>query len=402
MKIEVPSYVRDVMRVLDAAGYRAYVVGGSLRDMLRGVTPHDYDMTTDATPDEMLNVFADYRVIPTGLAHGTVTVMSEGHPIEITTHRVDGSYTDARHPETVSFTRALREDLSRRDFTVNAMAWHPETGVIDLFSGKEDLKACVIRAVGDPETRFREDALRILRAFRFSAQLDFEIDEATKQGAARARHGLARISVERIFAEVGRMLEARNADAGLRALLDTGCAEYVFFDTVSALSPVSVNTLAPDAALRMAALLPSLTREQALALSRRLHAPNAFGEALAAYAVASRETLPTTPYEARKFLSRYWHYWRGALAIAALRGADIAEAQALCTCASRDGSVVEIRRLAVNGRELQEKLGVLPARTGELLSRLQDAVFRDPACNRREPLLALARDICEKERDFLG
>ena len=229
MNIQIPSYVRDVMGVLDRAGYRAYVVGGSLRDLLRGVTPHDYDMTTNATPDEMLAVFSDYRVIPTGLAHGTVTVMSEGHPIEITTHRVDGSYTDARHPQTVSFTRELCEDLSRRDFTINAMAWHPETGVVDLFAGKEDLSARVIRAVGDPETRFREDALRILRAFRFAAQLDFEIDEATLAGAARAKEGLERISVERVFAEISRMFETKNADAGLNALLATGCEKYVFF-----------------------------------------------------------------------------------------------------------------------------------------------------------------------------
>lgn len=402
MKIEIPSYVRDVMDVLDAAGYRAYVVGGSLRDLLRGVTPHDYDMTTDATPEEMLSVFADYRVIPTGLAHGTVTVMSEGHPIEITTHRVDGSYTDARHPQTVSFTRALREDLSRRDFTVNAMAWHPEVGVVDLFSGREDLALGVIRAVGDPETRFREDALRILRAFRFSAQLDFEIDSETLAGAASAKEGLARISVERIFAEVSRMLEAKNADRGLRSMLAAGCEKYVFFDTVSALSPISINALAPDAALRAAALLPTLSREEALAFSRRLHAPNAFGEALAAYVEASRATLPTSPYEARKFLSRYWHHWRGALAIAALRGVDVAEAEALCTRAARDGSVVEIRRLAVNGRELQEKLGVKPAKTSELLACLQDAVFRDPKCNKREALYALAQELCEKERDFLG
>lgn len=402
MNIQIPSYVRDVMDVLDRAGYRAYVVGGSLRDLLRGVTPHDYDMTTNATPDEMLAVFADYRVIPTGLAHGTVTVMSEGHPIEITTHRVDGSYTDARHPQTVSFTRELCEDLSRRDFTINAMAWHPETGVVDLFAGKEDLSARVIRAVGDPETRFREDALRILRAFRFAAQLDFEIDEATLAGAARAKEGLERISVERVFAEISRMFETKNADAGLNALLATGCEKYVFFDTVSALSPVSVNALAPDFALRMAAILPALSREDALAFARRLHAPNAFGEALASYVTAAREPLPGTAYEARKYLSRYWHYWRGALALAALRGADVTQAEELCTRASRDGSVVEIRRLAVNGRELQEILGIVPARTGELLARLQDAVFRDPTCNKRAALLALAQDICEKERDFLG
>ncbi len=402
MNIEIPSYVRDVMDVLDTAGHRAYVVGGSLRDMLRGMVPHDYDMTTDATPDEMLSAFADFRVIPTGLAHGTVTVMSKGHPIEITTHRVDGSYLDARHPETVSFTRALREDLSRRDFTVNAMAWHPDTGVVDLFGGKEDLEARVIRAVGDPEKRFSEDALRILRAFRFCAQLDFAIDDQTLLGARRAKEGLSRISVERIFSEFSRMMVSKNADAGLRAMLDADCAAYVFFDAVSALSPVCINELAPDAALRTAALLPTLTREDALSLARKWHAPNAFGEALAAYVVAAREPLPETAYEARKYLSHYWHYWRGALSLAALRGADISVSLSLCERAARDGSVVEIRRLALNGRELQETLGVAPARTGELLCRLQDLVFRDPTCNKREPLLLAAREICEKERDFYG
>ena len=402
MKVEIPSYVRDVMDVLDAAGHRAYVVGGSLRDILRGIVPHDYDMTTDATPDEMLQIFANFRVIPTGLAHGTVTVMSEGHPIEITTHRVDGSYLDARHPETVSFTRALSEDLSRRDFTVNAMAWHESVGVVDLFDGERDLEARVIRAVGDPEKRFGEDALRILRAFRFCAQLDFQIDEATLLGAQRAREGLARISVERIFSEFSRMMVSKNADAGLRAMLEADCAKYVFFDAVSALSITCVNVLEPDAALRTAALLPTLSREEALALARAWHAPNAFGEALAAYVEAAREPLPTTAYEARKYLSRYWHHWRGALALVALRGADISQAKALCEKSSRDGSVVEIRRLAVNGRELQEVIGIAPARTGELLCRLQDLVFRDPACNKRETLLVAAREICEKERDFYG
>ena len=139
-KIELPVYVTRVMDALRLAGHRGYVVGGSLRDLLRGVTPHDFDMTTDALPDEMLEIFRDFRVIPTGLKHGTLTVMSDGNPIEVTTHRVDGAYADARHPESVSFTRKLEGDLSRRDFTVNAMAWNEETGLVDLFAGQEDLK----------------------------------------------------------------------------------------------------------------------------------------------------------------------------------------------------------------------------------------------------------------------
>ena len=234
MTIYIPPFVRCVMDALDAGGYRAYLVGGSLRDMLRGEEPHDFDLTTDATPDEMIALLSPlFRVIPTGVAHGTVTVMSEGNPIEITTHRVDGAYLDARHPEAVAFTRALGEDLSRRDFTVNAMAYHPEVGLVDLFSGREDLERGVIRAVGDPETRFREDALRILRAFRFSAKLCFAIDEATLVGAKRARGGLAHISVERIFVELCGLLEAQKAARGLDALLSCECGEFVFFDTVS-------------------------------------------------------------------------------------------------------------------------------------------------------------------------
>ena len=149
----VPAYVRAVMDALEKNGHRGYLVGGCLRDILLSKTPHDFDLTTDATPDEMLEIFADFRVIGTGLKHGTLTVLSEGKPVEVTTHRVDGDYKDARRPESVSFTRRLAEDLSRRDFTVNAMAWRAEEGLVDLFDGRRDLEAGIIRAVGDPVTR---------------------------------------------------------------------------------------------------------------------------------------------------------------------------------------------------------------------------------------------------------
>ncbi len=400
MRIEIPTYVRDVMDTLDRHGHRGYLVGGSLRDLLRGVTPHDYDLTTDATPYEMIEIFREYRVIPTGLVHGTLTVLADGHPLEITTHRVDGAYTDARHPESVSFTRALEGDLSRRDFTVNAMAWHPDIGLVDLFDGRTDLENGILRAVGDAETRFREDALRILRAFRFCAQLGFSIEADTLAGAVRAAEGLAKISVERIFAELCRLLESPHVDAGLAALMETGCGKYVFFDAVGGVNPISVASLAPEAALRMAAILPHLTKQEAVALGRRLHAPNAFGEALGAYLAASREPLPTDAYEARCFVSRYWHHWRGGLALQALYGADVEKVLTLCHKVSRDGSVVEIRRLAVNGRELQQTLGVRPAQTAELLRRLQDLVFRDPERNKRAALMEAAAHICHEEGTF--
>ena len=398
---KLPAYVTCVMDTLSAAGHRGYVVGGSLRDLLRGVTPHDFDMTTDALPEEMLEIFADFRVIPTGLKHGTLTVMSEGNPIEVTTHRVDGAYSDARHPESVSFTRKLEGDLSRRDFTVNAMAWNPETGLVDLFDGQTDLKNGILRTVGDPDTRFSEDALRILRLFRFCAQLDFDIEESTLQGAARTAAGLAKISVERVFGEITRLLESSHAEKGLEALFAAKCEMYAFFDTVCGVNAVKgVSDLPREAALRLAWMAPELTSEQALVLGKRYHAPNAFGTALAAYVDGARAVLPQNAYEARRFVTRYWHYWRGILALQTARGTDVKEAETLCATVARDGSAVEVRRLAVNGRELQDTLGVRPARTGELLLRLQDLVWQDPARNKRVFLLDAAHAICEKERDF--
>ena len=400
-KFDLPVYVTRVMDTLSAAGHRGYVVGGSLRDLLRGVTPHDFDMTTDALPEEMLEIFADFRVIPTGLKHGTLTVMSDGIPIELTTHRVDGAYVDARHPESVSFTRKLEYDLSRRDFTVNAMAWNAETGLVDLFEGQTDLKNGVLRTVGDPDARFSEDALRILRLFRFCAKLDFEIEEKTLAAAARTATGLSKISVERVFGEITRLLEAPFAEKGLAALFAAKCEKYAFFDIVIGVNAVNgVDELPREAALRLAWLAAALTAEEAVALGKRYHAPNAFGEALAAYVTGAREKLPQSAYEARRFTTRYWHYWRGILALQKARGADVVQAEGLCAQVARDGSAVEVRRLAVNGRELQETLGVRPARTGDLLLRLQDLVWQDPVRNKRVWLMDAAREICEKERDF--
>ena len=391
---KIPAYVNAVLAALDAKGYRGYLVGGSLRDLLRGEMPHDYDMTTNATPEEMLEVFADFRVIPTGLRHGTLTVLSEGKPIEVTTHRRDGDYLDARHPENVFFTRELAEDLSRRDFTVNAMAWSAQTGLVDLFGGKEDLQAGVIRAVGAPEKRFSEDALRILRAFRFSAQLDFSIDPTTLSGAAACRAGLARISVERVLQELCKLLEAPFAARGLSALLQCACGEFVFGSLTPREEEVALLSRLPrEAALRLALLLRHHEGEQARALCRRLHASNAFCDTVAGYIAVSKATLPRDAYEARHFACAHFHTLEGGLALRAATGEAVEEALSLCRAVVREGSVVELRRLAVNGRELQEQLGVAPKETGRLLLLLQDAVFRDPTANKKAVLLKRAEAL---------
>ena len=208
MEMELPIYVRTLMNLLYGAGYRAHAVGGCVRDALRGQAPHDYDLTTDATPAQMEDVFAaaGLRTLPTGIAHGTLTVLCDGVPVEITTYRVDGDYPDGRHPSDVTFTRSLQEDLARRDFTVNAMAYSPKEGLCDPFGGAADLQAGLLRAVGEPEKRFEEDALRILRGLRFASVLGFAIEAQTAAAMRDCRTLLDRIAGERIREELFRLL----------------------------------------------------------------------------------------------------------------------------------------------------------------------------------------------------
>ncbi len=399
---QIPDYVRVVLDRFEAADRRAYPVGGSLRDLLLGRVPQDFDLTTDATPDETAKIFSDLRVIPTGLAHGTVTVLSDGNPIEITTHRTDGAYTDKRHPTSVSFTASLTEDLARRDFTVNAMAWSKKEGVIDPFGGKADLTARLIRAVGDPVCRFSEDALRILRAFRFAAQLDFDIEENTAAAAKSLREGLNAVSVERIFVELTKLLLGKAAAKGLAAMNAAQCLPFVFFDTVPDLSVATrLNGLPENAALRLAALLHGESQERLWALCRRLHTSNAFLGALVSTVAAYREAPPTSPYEARRFVcTHHPHFDDGLLLRAVLLGEDTTPARALCESVLRDRTAVEVRRLAVNGKELQDALGIKPAVTGKLLLLLQDAVWQEPAQNKKQTLLKLAAEICKKDKRF--
>ncbi len=205
-----------VLDRLEQAGYQAVLVGGCVRDMLRGESPHDYDGATAARPEEMLSVFAGWHVVQTGLKHGTLTIFSDGLPVEMTTFRTEGTYTDHRHPDQVQFTRSLAEDLSRRDFTVNAMAWG-KGGLTDLFGGQADLEARLLRAVGQAERRFQEDALRMLRALRFSAQLGFSLHPDTAAALQRQLPALDQVSQERVCAELFQLL---CAPSGGRVLLE--------------------------------------------------------------------------------------------------------------------------------------------------------------------------------------
>ncbi len=210
MKMYIPSKAAEIIRELAANGFEAYAVGGCVRDSILGREPEDWDITTSARPEQVKQIFS--RTVDTGIEHGTVTVLMDKDAFEVTTYRVDGEYEDHRHPKEVTFTASLEEDLKRRDFTINAMAYNPETGLVDIFHGMEDLERKVIRCVGNPGERFDEDALRILRAIRFSAQLGFSIDEATKAAMSERVEALREVSAERIRVELVKLLVSNHPE----------------------------------------------------------------------------------------------------------------------------------------------------------------------------------------------
>ena len=204
--IKIPKDVASIIDQLDEHGYDAYVVGGCVRDSILGRTPNDWDICTSATPDQMIAIFEDYEVIPTGLQHGTITIVINHTPYEITTFRIDGKYLDNRRPDKVSFTTDIVQDLSRRDFTMNSMAYNPKVGLVDPYNGQQDIQSKVIRCVGNADDRFNEDALRIIRALRFASVYGFEISSDTAQSIHNNAGLLNNIAVERINVELCKLL----------------------------------------------------------------------------------------------------------------------------------------------------------------------------------------------------
>lgn len=211
MTINLPSEVETILALLDGAGHEAYCVGGAVRDSVMGITPGDWDITTSAPPSQTQEIFKGYKTIDTGLKHGTLTVIINHKPFEVTTYRIDGEYGDNRHPENVEFTRSLEEDLARRDFTVNALAYNKHTGLVDLYDGQAHIYNSIIKTVGDPDKRFQEDGLRIMRALRFSSVLGFEIEEDTAKAIHSNRELLKNISAERIAVELTKLVCGKNA-----------------------------------------------------------------------------------------------------------------------------------------------------------------------------------------------
>lgn len=387
---------------LHAAGHAAYAVGGCVRDSLLGQNPHDWDLCTSATPEQVLELFGKAHCIPTGLQHGTVTVKHGGELYEITTFRTEGAYSDGRHPDHVAFVPDVKEDLARRDFTINAMAYNAEEGLIDPFGGQNDLAVGIVRAVGEPQRRFEEDALRILRLYRFAARFSFAIDPATGQAARALCRHLDCVSEERIAEELSRLLAAPAPGAYLEAEV----LAVIFPELDAAELPESrriLDALEPGmehVPVRLAALLCPLGEAGARAALKRLKCSNALTGTVATLVREAAAEMPgaALTLTARRLLSRYdLATITDLTALCSARHPEQAEAfAALQQEAARlveTNACCRINQLAVNGRDLMDA-GIRP---GPGLRRVLDALLEQVLTgqlpNEKAALLAAAAQV---------
>ena len=366
-----------ILRALNSAGFEAYYVGGCVRDTLLSRPIHDWDICTSALPEETASVFP--HCIPTGIRHGTVTVVEDRAQYEITTFRSDGTYRDNRHPEQVSFVRSLREDLSRRDFTVNAMAMDVHGAVTDLFGGREDLRARILRCVGEPNLRFREDALRMLRALRFSAQLGFSVEEKTFTAITENAGLCASLSAERVRDETEKTLCSPMPQT-VAQMCEMGLLRAVGIKGAPDLS--SLSGLPAARTVRWAAFFRACPEAswQMLRLDRKT------GE-LAKLAASLSE--PADRLEWKRRIGTYGR--EAALCAAALYDAEETVRRILSS-----GECVSLRELAVSGADFPALSG---REVGQMLQKLLDHVLQTPSDNKRETLLRLAEKFLEKSEN---
>ncbi|MGN0975854.1 MAG: CCA tRNA nucleotidyltransferase [Gemmiger sp.] len=438
MTLQLPPQVQDLLETLHAAGYSAYVVGGCVRDALLGRTPSDWDICTAARPDEIKRVFAGRNLLLTGEKHGTVTVLENGVPYEITAYRVDGAYADHRRPDSVRFVGDVTRDLARRDFTVNAMAYSPQTGLVDRFGGRQDLENRCIRCVGDPDARFEEDALRILRAVRFAAQLDFTLDPAAAAAALHRRDTVQDLAAERVYTELDKLLAGPAAGrvlaehgrilAGALPEMERciGCEQNPYWHCydVWGHTAAAVGALAEDAepAVRWAMLLHDLAKPDCIArdadgrphfyghnqrgakLARtvltRLKAPRVLTDNVCALVAAHDYPLPEEDSGILRMLAGQGPAFLHRLC--AVKYADLAAHRQCGPTEARIGAVRRFEQrmdfleknhcwrlcdLAVTGTDLLEA-GMPPGpQVGETLHRLLDAVMDGELPNERGALL---------------
>ena len=441
MKINLPEKVSRIIHTLQANGYEAYAVGGCVRDSILGREPDDWDITTSATPLETKALFA--RTFDTGIEHGTITVLIDKDAFEVTTYRVDGKYEDSRHPSEVTFTRCLQEDLLRRDFTINAMAYNDEEGLVDIFGGIEDLNNKTIRCVGNAEARFGEDALRILRAVRFAAQLGFEIEEETREGIVKLAPTMANISAERIQVELIKMLVSPNPSL-LRTAYELGITKVILpeFDemmkteqetphhiySVGEHTLKAIETIRPDKVLRLTMLFHDIAKpmmktidangvahfkmhdvegvEMTKSILRRLKFDNDTLGKVTKLVQYHDYRIPAEPKRVRKAMNKigedlfpYYLEVRTADTMAQseyMREEKLQNIRDMEKCYQEileKQECVSLKDLAISGSDLIAD-GMKPGKEiGYVLNSLLEKVIENPELNTRETLLELRKTI---------
>ena len=395
-EMNIPGYARAVLDTLERNGFAAYLVGGCVRDHLLGQTPGDYDMAVASSPEETERCFSGWRIIETGVQHGTVTVVSDGHNLELTTFRCDGEYKDSRRPESVAFTRDIHADVARRDFTVNAMAYSPTRGCVDDFGGREDLRAKIIRCVGEPEQRFTEDALRIMRALRFASVLDFTIEKNTAEAALALRDRLNNISAERIFAELKKLLAGQNAEAVLlrfRPVIETVLPETAALSAADYARNARCVKRCADAPMRLAALLYGVTPDTAEAVCKRLRTDNKFRVSLRFF-IENADGPFRSAGEAKRLAGD-----KGPERLAALlafrRAMGLPEDDNLSkavAAVTRGNECLTLKDLAVGGDDITV-LGADGREVGKILNALLTEVTEGRLPNERETLIRAAKQM---------
>ena len=401
--MKCPEYVKNCIEMLEKSGYSAYAVGGAVRDSLLDKEPSDWDVTTSALPEETQRVFADYRTIPTGIKHGTVTVLFDDNgtykPIEITTFRVDGEYRDSRHPENVSFSRNLRDDLSRRDFTVNAMAFNEKEGIVDTFGGKIDLENRTIRAVGEPQKRFTEDALRILRAFRFAAQLDFEIEQKTLEATSVCAHLIKNIARERVGVEFKKLLATQGVSYSLQKMIENGVWQRTFetpapyLETINKLPQLKNGNFAT----RLCALIFQYSDEEKEAFLNSLRLSN--DEKRLCLRLCKIKDFPIEdnsekyPSGARRFLHLYNNIYDEALEMLIFfnENKDLSEFISAISQERSKSTPLTLSDLEIRGNDILPFCNGNYANVGKILNLLLERVIENPELNKKETLLEITK-----------
>ena len=443
MKMKLPENVNRIIHRLQKEGYDAYAVGGCVRDTLLGREPKDWDITTSARPEAVKSLFS--HTIDTGIQHGTVTVMLDHVGYEVTTYRIDGEYEDSRHPKEVIFTRNLVEDLKRRDFTINAMAYNDESGLVDVFEGEQDLKKGVIRCVGNAHDRFGEDALRMLRAVRFAAQLGFSIEEQTRAAVADLALTLSKVSAERIQMELVKLLTSANPQE-MREVYELGLSRVFLpeFDrmmetpqhnkhhmyTVGEHTIHAMKAIPADRVLRLAVLFHDIAKPLCITtdeegqdhfkghpqegakmtkeILRRLKFDNDTIDHVALFVRYHDERPVLTATNVRRIMSHIGEEnMEGLLAVKRAdtlgqsmyhreeKLAYIDEYETLWNQIQAENQCVRKKELAVNGKDLIT-LGMKQGKEiGEMINRLFDRVLEEPELNTKEKLLAIAKAILQ-------